>query len=147
MKRRRRLVDTLTLRVRALKLETHALYLASLDSRTPWYAKAIAFCVLAYALSPIDLIPDPIPVLGYLDDLILIPLGVVCVRLLIPTAVLVECRRRAAELADAARPKSPVGACLVIGLWLAAGVLLIRWLLPALRLLSDGSPSIANACQ
>ena len=129
MKRGQRLVDTVKQRVRALKLETYALYLASRDSRTPWYAKALAVCVLAYALSPIDLIPDPIPVLGYLDDLILIPLGLACVRLLIPAAVLVECRQRATELDGAQRPKSRVGACLVVGLWLAAAALLIRWAL------------------
>ena len=59
-----------------LKQEMHALYLASRDPRVPWYAKAFVACVIAYAVSPIDLIPDPIPVLGYLDDLVLLPIGI-----------------------------------------------------------------------
>ena len=82
---------------RAFKTETHALYLAYRDPRTPWFAKAVAAGVLAYALSPLDLIPDCIPVLGYLDDLVLIPLGVAVLRRLIPADVLDDCRRRARE--------------------------------------------------
>src|SRR5687768_9274740 len=85
---------------RALKREAAVLYLSVRDPRTPWYAKAAAACVVAYALSPIDLIPDPIPLLGYLDDLVLLPLGVWMVRRLIPAAVLADNRARAE--ADAA---------------------------------------------
>jgi uncharacterized membrane protein YkvA (DUF1232 family) len=71
--------------------------LACRDSRTPWYAKLVVGLVVAYALSPIDLIPDPIPVLGYLDDLILLPLGILLSRKLIPADVMEHCRRQASE--------------------------------------------------
>src|ERR1700752_1753065 len=82
-------------RARGLKGEVLALYLACRDPRVPWYAKALAATVVAYAFSPIDLIPDFIPVLGYLDDLILVPLGVLAVRAMIADAVMEDCRRRA----------------------------------------------------
>jgi len=106
----------------ALRRETQALYLACRDPRTPWYAKALAVCVVAYALSPIDLIPDPIPVLGYLDDLVLLPVGIALVRRLIPTAVLEDCRRRADERAATGGPTG----------WIAAGVIIVLWLLAAM---------------
>jgi uncharacterized membrane protein YkvA (DUF1232 family) len=77
-----------------LKRELTALYLVCRDPRTSWYAKALGVCIVAYALSPIDLIPDPIPILGYLDDLILIPLGIIAVRKMVPPAVLAECREK-----------------------------------------------------
>src|SRR5688572_24208632 len=78
--------------VRALKRDVHAIWLAARDPRVPWYAKAIAGCVAAYALSPIDLIPDFIPVLGYLDDLIIVPLGILLVVALIPPGIMAEHR-------------------------------------------------------
>lgn len=114
-------------RVADLKLETYVLYLACRDPRTPWYAKALAACVVAYALSPIDLIPDPIPVLGHLDDLIFVPLGLGLARALIPHAVLRDCRRRAAAYTDADAPVRWLGACLIVGLWIAAAILLAWW--------------------
>src|SRR5919197_4806491 len=80
---------------RRLKLEVHALYLAYRDPRVPWYARVFAACVVAYAFSPIDLIPDPIPVLGYLDDVIIVPLGIWLAVKMIPPDVLAECRARA----------------------------------------------------
>jgi uncharacterized membrane protein YkvA (DUF1232 family) len=104
-----------------------ALYLAAGDRRVPWYAKAIAACVVAYACSPIDLIPDFIPVLGYLDDLILVPLGIALAIRLIPPAVLEEHRAAAAARA-AQRPVSRVGAAIIIGLWLALGLGIFLWL-------------------
>lgn len=79
-----------------LKRETYALYLAIRDPRVPWYAKALAVCVVGYAFSPIDLIPDFIPVVGYLDDLIIVPLGVALVVKLVPPPVLADCREQAA---------------------------------------------------
>ena len=79
-------------RRRQLQAEVYALYLAYRDPRVPWYAKAVAACVVGYALSPIDLIPDFIPVLGYLDDLVLIPLGIALALRMIPPAVMDECR-------------------------------------------------------
>ena len=86
--------------VKQLKVETYTLYLAYKDPRVPWYAKVFTACVVGYALSPIDLIPDFIPVLGYLDDLILVPLGVTLAVKMIPKPVLDQCRERARENLD-----------------------------------------------
>jgi uncharacterized membrane protein YkvA (DUF1232 family) len=84
-------------RARRLKAELFALYLAYRDPRTPWYAKVVAACVVGYAFSPLDLIPDPIPLLGYLDDLILLPLGIALAIRLIPAEVLATARVRARD--------------------------------------------------
>ena len=115
-----------------MKGEVLALYLACRDPRVPWYAKALAGLVVAYALSPIDLIPDFIPVLGYLDDLILIPLGVLAVRAMVAGEVMDECRLRARQTLSQRKPRSRVGLALVVGGWivLAAAALWIslRWL-------------------
>jgi uncharacterized membrane protein YkvA (DUF1232 family) len=117
-------------RARALTREISALGYAARDPRVPWYAKAVAVCVVACALSPIDLVPDPIPVLGYLDDLVLLPLGVALVLKLIPPEVLEDCRRRA-EVRQT-RPVSWTAAVVVVLIWiaLAAGgaYLIVRWL-------------------
>lgn len=112
---------------RAVKRDVHALWLAARDPRTPWYAKAVAIAVAAYALSPIDLIPDFVPVLGYLDDAILLPLGILLAIRLVPAEVLLECRARAE--AAAARPVSRGGAVVIVVLWCAAAALLAWWLL------------------
>ena len=118
-----------------LKREVFALYLACRDPRVPWYAKALAAGVVAYAFSPIDLIPDFIPVVGYLDELVLVPLGVLAVRAMIPAAVLAECRERAETALERGRPVSVLGAAVVVVIWLvlaALGVLLARrWLWPS----------------
>ena len=87
-------------RARGLKRDTFALYLAARDPRVPWYTKALALGVVGYALSPIDLIPDFIPIIGYLDDLILVPLGIALVLWLTPGYVLAESRERAQEAMD-----------------------------------------------
>jgi uncharacterized membrane protein YkvA (DUF1232 family) len=105
-------------KARRFKLEVHALYLASKDRRVPWHARALAAVIVAYAFSPIDLIPDPIPVLGYLDDLILIPLGIALVIRLIPAEVLQECRERAASKRQEGKPRN----------WIAGGVIILIWL-------------------
>ncbi|TWA60790.1 uncharacterized membrane protein YkvA (DUF1232 family) [Azospirillum brasilense] len=115
---------------RRIKRDVIALYLAARDPRTPWYARVAAAAVAAYALSPIDLIPDFVPVLGYLDDLLIVPLGILLVIRLIPAAVLEEHRVTAAKLAD--RPVSYAAAALMIGVWLVAAVVLFRWLEPYL---------------
>jgi uncharacterized membrane protein YkvA (DUF1232 family) len=105
-----------------------AVFLAARDPRTPWYAKLAAACVAAYALSPIDLIPDFIPVLGYADDLLIVPVGIwVAVRLL-PAELMDEFRAEAAKIV--ARPTSPAGALLVVAAWLVAAGLLTWWLWP-----------------
>ena len=103
-----------------LKLDVVAIYIAGRDPRTPWYAKAIALAVAAYAFSPVDLIPDFIPVLGYLDDLIIIPLGIMLVVKLIPEELMADCRAKAR---DRGRPRANwvVGA-LIIATWLIAVV-------------------------
>ena len=122
-------------KIHDLKREVFALYLACRDPRVPWYAKALAAAVVAYAFSPIDLIPDFIPVVGYLDELVLVPLGVLAVRAMIPAAVLAECRERAEMALERGRPVSVLGAAVVVVIWLvlaALGVLLARrWLWPS----------------
>src|SRR4029453_7133521 len=95
------LLDKLKQRARHLKAETFALYLAARDPRTPWYVKFLVGGIVAYAYSPIDLIPDFVPVLGYLDDLILLPLGIAWAIQLVPPAVLVEGRARVQEAMQA----------------------------------------------
>src|SRR5512139_812634 len=104
-------------RARTLKTEVYALYLAYRDPRTPWYARLLAGIVVAYAFSPIDLIPDFIPVLGYLDDLLLVPLGVMLALRMVPRDVLDECRARArAEFAEG-RPTSRTAMVAIVGIW------------------------------
>lgn len=106
-----------------LKSETHALYLAYRDPRMPWYAKLFAALVVGYAFSPIDLIPDAIPVLGYLDDLILVPLGVALAVRMIPEDVLSESRQKAREMVERGeRPVSRAAAAVIVVLWLALAV-------------------------
>ena len=110
-------------RVRRLKTETFALYLAYKDPRTPWYARLFAACVVGYAFSPIDLIPDPIPVLGYLDDLVLVPLGVALALKMVPAPVMAECRAKAQEAVDNGRPTNWVAAGIVVAIWLLLAAL------------------------
>jgi uncharacterized membrane protein YkvA (DUF1232 family) len=109
-------------KARALKRETYAVYLACRDPRVPWYGRVLAACVVGYAFSPIDLIPDPVPILGYLDDLILIPLGIAMVLKTIPPEVMAECRENAALAMAGGKPKN----------WVAAGIIVAIWILLAL---------------
>jgi uncharacterized membrane protein YkvA (DUF1232 family) len=102
-------------RARELKREVTALYFAARHPRTPWYAKAFALGVVGYAFSPIDLIPDFIPVLGLLDELILVPLAVLALRAMIPEDVMAECRAKALE----ERPTSRVAAAIIILIWVS----------------------------
>ena len=118
---------------RSIKRDTHAVYLASRDPRTPWCAKAVAIGVVAYALSPIDLIPDFIPVLGYLDDVVLVPLGILAVIKLIPPEIMAEHRELAAAAQE--RPVS-LTAGIVIGCIWGASIALTGWL--AYRLSRSG---------
>lgn len=114
--------------VRKLKKETDALYLACKDSRVPWYARALAAVVVAYALSPIDLIPDVIPVIGYLDDAILVPLGIILVLRMIPPAVLAECREKAETAMAQGKPTNWIAAGAIVCIWLVLGGLLVVWI-------------------
>jgi uncharacterized membrane protein YkvA (DUF1232 family) len=117
---------------RAIRRDVHAIWLASHDPRVPWYAKALAICIAAYALSPIDLIPDFIPVLGYLDEAILLPLAILLVVKVIPPEIMAEHRAAAAIAID--RPTSIAGASFIVAIWIAltvlAGWLVYRWLYP-----------------
>jgi uncharacterized membrane protein YkvA (DUF1232 family) len=110
---------------RKLKADVVALALAMRDPRVPWHARALGACVVAYALSPIDLIPDFVPVVGYVDDLVLVPLGLVLMVRLIPAEVLAEHRAAAASLAE--RPVSYAGAAAVILVWLLSLALAAYW--------------------
>lgn len=101
-----------------LERDARALWFAYRDPRTPWYAKAVAAAVAVYAFSPIDLIPDFIPVLGYLDDLLIVPLGVALALRLVPTVVMAECRERA-EREISEKPRSLAGAVVVVTIWAA----------------------------
>lgn len=112
---------------RQINRDVHALYLAAQDPRVPWYAKVAAIAVAAYALSPIDLIPDFIPILGYLDDLVLVPLGILLVVKLIPADLMVEFRTAAAS-ADAERVLGKWGAAAVVLLWALGVALAAMWL-------------------
>jgi uncharacterized membrane protein YkvA (DUF1232 family) len=123
-------VDGWKQRARQLKTEVYALYLAYRDPRVSWPARIFAACVVAYAFSPIDLIPDPIPVLGYLDDLVLVPLGIMLARKMIPMEVMSECRERA-QVEIATRPVNRVAAAVIVAVWLLlsalAVVILLDW--------------------
>jgi uncharacterized membrane protein YkvA (DUF1232 family) len=121
-------IGTWKQRARALKRKVYTLFLAYRDPRTPWYGKVLAALVIAYAFSPIDLIPDSIPVLGYLDDLVLIPLGVVIARRMIPSEVMLDARAKAEEVLQADRPVSWVGAVIIGAIWLTLAVLTTRLL-------------------
>src|SRR5919197_1356090 len=116
--------DRARAQARKLKRDAYALYYVVRDRRTPWYARAVAAAVVAYALSPFDLIPDFVPVLGYLDDLVIVPLGIALALKLVPAEVLEDSRKRAQLAAE--RPVSRVGAALMIVLWLALAIAVIR---------------------
>ena len=112
----------------ALKRDVVAVWIAARDPRVPWYVKGLALLVAAYALSPIDLIPDFIPVLGQLDDLIIVPLGILLVIKLIPAELMAEFREQAASLEGT--PHSAIAALLFVTIWISAAVLLLWWLWP-----------------
>jgi uncharacterized membrane protein YkvA (DUF1232 family) len=114
--------DTWKQWVRRLKTNTYALYLAYKDPRTPWYAKLFAGCVVAYAFSPIDLIPDFIPILGYLDDLLLVPLGLALAIKLIPAHIFAECQRQAETELRGGKPVNRIAAGVIIAIWLLLAV-------------------------
>ena len=122
------MLDRLKTRARALKKEVLAVYLAGKDPRTPWYAKGLVLLIVAYAISPIDLIPDFVPVLGYLDDLILIPGGIWLAIRMIPPEVLKEARSSAAT-SSVDRSVGKVGVVIIVLLWLVALIFAIYFFL------------------
>ena len=122
------LIEKWKQRARQLRIEVYALYLAYRDPRVPRYARIFAACVVGYAFSPIDLIPDFIPILGYVDDLILVPLGVMLAIKMIPAAIMIEYREKAKTIIDQGKPVNRVAAVVIIAIWLllaALGIALI----------------------
>ena len=113
---------------RAARRDVHALWLAARDPRTPWYARGFALAVAAYALSPIDLIPDFIPVLGYLDEVILLPPAILLAVRLVPPGLMAE--HRAAAARAEGRPVSRAGAAVIVALWVVAATALVWWFWP-----------------
>ena len=127
------MLQQLKQQAKVLKNELRALYLAYQDPRVPWYAKLVVACVVAYALSPIDLIPDPIPVLGYLDDLILIPLGIKLALKMIPAQVMADCRMQAQTNEANGQHKGWIAAVVVVSIWILVGIAIALWIFPRLR--------------
>ena len=112
-------------KARLLKTEVYALYPAYKDPRVPWYARIFAVCVVGYAFSPIDLIPDPIPIIGYLDDLILVPLGIFLALKMIPKEVMDEYRIQAMGRMLKGKPMNWVAATVIVGIWVASVILAV----------------------
>jgi uncharacterized membrane protein YkvA (DUF1232 family) len=120
-------------KTRLLQQEIYALYLAYRDPRVPLHAKIFAACVVGYAFSPIDLIPDPIPILGYLDDLVLIPLGISLAIKMIPAEVMAESRVKASQVLGQGKPVSWVAAGVIGAIWLCLAVLVVVVILRVFR--------------
>jgi len=120
-----RSLDAWRQRAKQLKTDVYAVYLAYKDPRTPWYAKILIACIVGYAFSPIDLIPDFIPVLGYVDDLILVPIGIALALKMIPPAVLADCRIKARATMAGKRPTNWFAASTIVAIWLLLALLAI----------------------
>ena len=118
---------------RKLKAETYAVFLAFRHPDTPWYAKVLAGAVAAYAFSPIDLIPDFIPLIGYLDDLILIPLGIALVVKMIPETIMIACREQAQTDMGSEKPRSWFMAAIIILIWIGLAAMGVFWVQKLLR--------------
>jgi uncharacterized membrane protein YkvA (DUF1232 family) len=121
------MLEQLKKRARHLRVETIALYLAARHPGTPWYAKLFVAGIVAYALSPIDLIPDFVPILGYLDELVLIPLGIICALKMIPPAIMSECRARAQEVTTDGMPISRVAGVVIALIWVTLVAIFSVW--------------------
>ena len=128
------LIDKWKQRAQLIKADVYALYLAYKDPRVPWYAKIFVALVVAYAFSPIDLIPDPIPLLGYLDDLILIPLGIWLAIKMIPADVMKESRIQAQTALETGKPVNRTAAVVIVIIWLLLAGLVTAW---AFRLIKN----------
>lgn len=126
-------IATLKKRAHALTEEAFALYIAARDPRVPWYARVFMGLVLAHTFSPIDLIPDFIPVLGYLDDLIITPLGIALALKMIPAEVMADARRQAAQSFRQGQPVSRIEALIVIAVWLVIVIAIVWAVMRALR--------------
>lgn len=128
-----KIIDAWKQGARQLKTETYAIYLAYRDPRVPWYAKLFAACVVGYAFSPVDLVPDFIPVLGYLDDLVLVPLGIALAMKMIPPTVLDECREEAHSTMAEGKPTNWVAGAIIVAIWLLLAVLAIVLIVRVIR--------------
>ena len=129
----RNMLQTWKRRAKQLKQETYAVYLALRDPRVPWYARLVAACVVGYAFSPIDLIPDFVPVLGYLDDLVIVPLGITVALKMIPADVMAECRAKSQAVMAEGKPVNWVTAGIIVAIWLMVAVVLAVWVFRALE--------------
>ncbi|MDO7484904.1 YkvA family protein [Peribacillus frigoritolerans] len=118
---------------RSLKRQIFILYLACKDVRVPWYAKVYTACVVAYAFSPIDLIPDFIPILGYLDDVILVPIGIMIALKMIPKSVLTDCEVKAEEMMKNGKPKNWIVGTIIVMIW---GLIIIWAIINIYRLMN-----------
>ena len=114
------------LKIKDLKKEIGALYLASKRNDVPWYAKLVIILIVGYALSPIDLIPDFIPVLGYLDDLIIVPMGVALAIRLIPNNIMNDCREQSENIFKEGKPKNWVAGGIIIFIWIVISIYILR---------------------
>ena len=119
------MLERLKHRARLLKTEVYALYLAYKDPRIPWYTRIFSICIVGYVFSPIDLIPDPIPIIGYLDDLILVPLGIALALKMIPKEVMDEYRQRARTTMLQGKPVNWVATAVIVGIWVGLAILAV----------------------
>jgi uncharacterized membrane protein YkvA (DUF1232 family) len=124
----RKFIEKWKQQAKQLKVEVYALYLAYQDPRVPWFAKVFVACVVGYAFSPIDLIPDFIPIIGYLDDLVLIPLGIKLALSMIPENVMNENRVKAMETLGQGKPVSWVAMIVIILIWISLAVLIVTFI-------------------
>jgi uncharacterized membrane protein YkvA (DUF1232 family) len=120
-------LDTLKRRAEQLKVEIFSLYFAYKDPRVPIYARLFAACVVGYAFSPIDLIPDPIPVLGYLDDLVIVPFGIWLALKMIPPEVMADARIKAGERLQQKKPVNWLVGAIILLIWLALAAIFTRF--------------------
>ena len=127
------MLEKLKLKAIALKKDSYALYLAARDPRTPWYVKFFVAGLAAYAFSPIDLIPDFIPILGYLDDILLLPIGIALAIKMVPQQVLAECRLRAHDRTNGPKPVSRVAGAVIIAIWMLLIVLCVFWIIAVVK--------------
>jgi uncharacterized membrane protein YkvA (DUF1232 family) len=122
------LFETWKRRARELEIQVYAVYLAYKDPRVPLHARIFAACVVGYAFSPIDLIPDPIPILGYLDDLVIVPLGIALALKMIPANVMAECQEKSRQVMEQGKPVNKIAAVIIIAIWMLLAVLVINFL-------------------
>jgi uncharacterized membrane protein YkvA (DUF1232 family) len=127
------MMEKLKSRAQALQAEVHTLLIALRDPRTPWYARSLIVLITAYALSPIDLIPDFIPVLGYLDDLILVPAGIALAVRMIPPQVMADSRSIAQQAGDSGKGMGLVGAGFIVLIWILAIIVITSFIFQLLK--------------